>query len=60
MKVSSLRVVTFKIDSELLRELDRYCIFNRMSRSEAIRKAVILMLKGCKEGEFRIKNVRVI
>lgn len=64
MKVSSLRVVTFKIDSELLRELDRYCIFNRMSRSEAIRRAVILMLKGYmkgyKEGEFRIKNVRVV
>jgi metal-responsive CopG/Arc/MetJ family transcriptional regulator len=60
MKVSNLRVVTFKIDSELLKELDRYCIFNRMSRSEAIRKALILMLKGYKEGGFRIKNVRVI
>jgi len=60
MKVSNLRVITFKIDKELLKELDRYCLFNRVSRSEAIRRAIILMLKGCKEGEFRVKNVRVV
>lgn len=35
-----MRVVTFKIDENLLVLLDFYAINHRLSRSEAIRKAI--------------------
>ena len=35
-----LRVITFKIDEELLEELDQYCREVRVHRSEIIRRAI--------------------
>ena len=35
-----MRIVTFKIEEELLKKLDLYAVNNRVSRSEAIRKAI--------------------
>jgi len=35
-----MRVVTFKIEENLLELLDRYAIINNMYRSEAIREAI--------------------
>nr|WP_020936644.1 ribbon-helix-helix protein, CopG family [Saccharolobus solfataricus]CDF66446.1 CopG family transcriptional regulator [Saccharolobus solfataricus P2] len=44
-----MRVVTFKLDEELLRKLDLYCINNRKERSEVIREAIISYLeRECK------------
>ena len=40
-----LRVVTFKIDDDLLERLDRYARSKRISRSEAIRLAILKLLK---------------
>jgi len=40
-----MEVVTFKIDPELLAELDRYAMNRRISRSELIRKAIENLLK---------------
>ena len=50
-----MRVVTFKVDERLLRELDTYCIRHRKPRSEVIRTAL-------KEYLSRNKglNVRVV
>ena len=39
-----MRVVTFKVDDELLDELDRYAARKRITRSDAIRKAIIELL----------------
>lgn len=39
-----MRVVTFKVDEELLEKLDLFCINNRLFRSEVIRKAIKLYL----------------
>jgi metal-responsive CopG/Arc/MetJ family transcriptional regulator len=39
------RVVTFKIDEELLTELDLYCINNKLDRSQVIRDAIKFYLK---------------
>jgi len=38
--------VTFKISDELLRALDEYARSNRLSRSEVIREAIILLLRS--------------
>ncbi|QGA54543.1 ribbon-helix-helix protein, CopG family [Sulfolobus sp. E5-1-F] len=35
-----MRVVTFKVDEELLTKLDLYCVNNRKERSEVIREAI--------------------
>ncbi len=40
------RIVTFKIDSELLKILDRYAKSKRMTRSEVIREAIIRLLES--------------
>lgn len=43
-KIGGLVVVTFKVEPELLTQLDLYAINKRMSRSEAIREALKLLL----------------
>jgi metal-responsive CopG/Arc/MetJ family transcriptional regulator len=40
-----LRVVTFKIEDDLLELLDRYAIKHKLNRSEAIRRAIERMIK---------------
>ncbi|QJF12278.1 putative transcriptional regulator [Saccharolobus solfataricus rod-shaped virus 1] len=40
-----MKVVTFKIDEDLLELLDAYAIKNRLHRSEAIRKAIEKMVR---------------
>jgi metal-responsive CopG/Arc/MetJ family transcriptional regulator len=39
-----MRIVTFKLEEELLRQLDLYCINNKQVRSEVIREAIKLYL----------------
>jgi len=40
-----LRVVTFKVEEDLLELLDRYAIKYNLNRSEAIRRAIEQMIK---------------
>ena len=40
------RIVTFKIDSRLLRLLDRYARKRRLTRSEVIREAIVKLLES--------------
>jgi len=51
-----MRIVTFKIDEELLNVLDLYCINNKLERSVAIRNAIELYLKE-KEALETMKGV---
>ncbi|CAQ58476.1 ribbon-helix-helix protein, CopG family [Stygiolobus rod-shaped virus] len=46
-----MRVVTFKVEEDLLELLDSYAIKYRLSRSEAIRKAIETLVKGELEKE---------
>jgi len=39
-----MRIVTFKVDEELLELLDLYCVNNKLHRSEVIRDAIKLYL----------------
>jgi metal-responsive CopG/Arc/MetJ family transcriptional regulator len=50
-----MRVVTFKIEEDLLELLDSFAIKNKMNRSEAIRTAIIYLLKEAKEKEERMQ-----
>jgi metal-responsive CopG/Arc/MetJ family transcriptional regulator len=50
-----MRVVTFKLDEELLRKLDLYCANNRLVRSEVIRDAIEFYL-SCRKGRVYRKN----
>jgi metal-responsive CopG/Arc/MetJ family transcriptional regulator len=50
-----MRVVTFKIDEELLQQLDLYCVNNAKERSEVIRTAIKFYL-SCKGRVYR-KNM---
>ena len=49
-----MRIVTFKVDEELLELLDLYCINSKLHRSEVIRDAIKLYLS--KERVYRIEN----
>ena len=40
-----MRVVTFRVEEDLLELLDSYAIKYKLSRSEAIRKAIELLVK---------------
>ncbi len=53
-----MRVVSFKLDEELLQQLDLYCLNNKLTRSEAIREAIelYLRLKLKEEGRVYRKN----
>lgn len=46
-----MRVVTFKVEEDLLELLDRYAIRYGLNRSEAIRKAIETLVKGELEKE---------
>lgn len=46
-----MRVVTFKVEEDLLELLDRYAIKYGLNRSEAIRKAIETLLKQEAEKE---------
>jgi len=46
-----MRVVTFKVEEDLLELLDRYAIRYNLNRSEAIRKAIETLVKGELEKE---------
>ena len=52
-----MRIVTFKIDEELLNVLDLYCINNKLERSVAIRNAIELYLKEKAERTLLMKGV---
>ena len=51
-----MRVVSFKLDDELLQQLDLYCVNNKTVRSEAIREAIKLYLKYKSKGRVYRKN----
>ena len=56
-----MRVVTFKIDDDLLSELDKYAMRNSMTRSEAIRRAISeLLRREFRPRVFRIRVRRVV
>jgi metal-responsive CopG/Arc/MetJ family transcriptional regulator len=42
-----MRIVTFKLEEELLQQLDLYCANNRLVRSEVIREAIKFYLSSC-------------
>lgn len=52
-----LKVVTFKIEEELLQLLDMYAAQHKLNRSEVIRRAIERLLKeeGEKEDETKVK-----
>ena len=56
-----MRVVTFKLEEELLQQLDLYCINNKLVRSSVIREVTKLYLsikKNSIEENYK-NNVRV-
>jgi len=55
-----VRVVTFKIDEELLEKLDRYALSLGMTRSDVIRKAIIALLEGMQVRKIRIRKVVLV
>jgi len=52
----TVRIITFKIEEELLNEIDKLCNELGMTRSELIRFALMALVSGKK---VRIKKVRV-
>ena len=54
-----MRLVTFKLEEDLLERLDRVAARKRVSRSEVIREALRRYLNGCEVGRERIR-VRVV
>ena len=53
-----MRIVTIKIEEDLLELLDAYAISHRMYRSEAVREAIKLLLEKEKK-ESRITQAKV-
>jgi metal-responsive CopG/Arc/MetJ family transcriptional regulator len=53
-----MRVITIKIEEDLLELLDAYAIRHRMYRSEAIREAIKLLIEKEKK-ESRITQAKV-
>ncbi len=55
-----MRVVTFKMDENLLEELDRYAVRNGLTRSDVIRRAIIELLRNSSNGSrirYRIRKI---
>ncbi|BDB96997.1 ribbon-helix-helix protein, CopG family [Saccharolobus caldissimus] len=58
----TLRVITFKVEEDLLTKLDLYCVNNRKLRSEVIREAIelYLMRNYNNHGKVYGKNAKVV
>jgi len=58
----SMRVVTFKIEEDLLELIDEYAELRGETRSEVIRKALIELIRGEREKirRAKAKKIRVI
>jgi len=51
-----MRIVTFKLEEDLLEQLDLYCINNKLDRSSVIRQAIRFYL-SCRKGRvYRING----
>lgn len=56
-----MKSISFKIEEPMLQKLDSYAIKHNMNRSEAIRKAIELLLKEESQNEtFQIAKVEKI
>lgn len=53
----TLRVISLKVDDELLGEMDWYCLKHGISRSELIRRAVVEYLRKPKKVSIRVRKV---
>jgi len=51
-----MRVVTFKLEEELLEQLDLYCINNKLDRSSVIRQAIKFYLSSRKGRVYRLNS----
>ena len=52
-----MRTITFKLEEELLEQLDLYCINNAKERSEVIRTAIKFYL-SCRKGRiYRLNSI---
>ena len=54
-----MRVVTFKIDEELLEKLDRYARRYGISRSDAIRKAIERLVTSENYSYVSVTKIRI-
>jgi len=54
-----VRVVTFKIEEDLLEQLDYYAINHHLNRSEAIRMMIATVVKQEREKEPPIPNAKI-
>jgi len=52
-----MRVVTFKLEEELLEQLDLYCINNKLDRSSVIRQAIRFYLSSRKGRVYRLNSI---
>jgi metal-responsive CopG/Arc/MetJ family transcriptional regulator len=53
-----MRVVTFKMEEDLLEQLDLYCINNKLDRSSVIRQAIKFYL-SCRKGRvYRLNSIK--
>lgn len=58
--MGALRVITFKIDEELLEKLDTFARLENKTRSEVIRKAIELYLKlNTSKHNFKVRRVKL-
>jgi len=51
-----MRIVTFKLEEELLQQLDLYCINNKLDRSSVIRQAIKFYLSSRKGRVYRLNS----
>ncbi|PVU76239.1 CopG family transcriptional regulator [Sulfolobus islandicus] len=53
-----MRIVTFKLEEELLQQLDLYCINNKLDRSSVIREAIKFYLSSRKGRVYRLNSIK--
>ena len=59
MRGRYMRVITFKIDEDLLERLDTYARLKGITRSEAIRRAIEKLLESEKDVSPKPKIIRI-
>jgi len=55
----TMKVVSFKIDPEMLELLDRYAIKHNMDRSEVIRRAIDKMIKDNNTYNIKVEKFKM-
>ena len=55
-----MKITTFKLDEETLKQMEEYCLVNGINKSELIRRAIVFYLAKEREKSKSAPRVKIV